>query len=323
MRLRPNAVLTVILASCTLSLVAPRTAEAEPIVSHDPMTWVFPWDKTVGRIIGQEADSEGPKSFVIKPDGGALILDQVNCRVLDTDPKGNLIQTLALPAPTFDDIELVNENVMVLADRLVSKTLLLMDLQGHPLQQIEIQGRGITHSGLVTAMIARTDGVWLEVEHRHSVKVLDRALQPCERQIITGRPVANGWNLQGKLDGRGEAIVSIGRRIHRETMRSVSLKGQLPIRRIVWLDMDAKGQVHVVLHEAQFATESPYPVQKEQYAWVVLDESLQEISRTISPWVLTLYDQRVECRLGPDGRMWQMAFDTNGVRLIDWGRGTP
>lgn len=321
---RPKRFLAVMLACSALGLLALRTHVADPAdPPASPAPWaLLRWDEAVGRTLGQEADSEGPKSFAVKPDGGVLVLDQVNSRILDLDSQGNLTRTLALPAPTFDDVEQMEGRVLVL-DRLVTRTLLVMGLDGSIVREAEVQGRGIENSGLVTALIPRADGVWLEVAHRYSVKVLDRNLEPCERQVVTGRPVVNGRSLQGELDGRGGVVVSTSRRADRVGMRSVSLEGQLPVRRIVWLDMDAGGRIHAVLHEAHFSHESPYSVRKEQYAWVVLDESLGEVRRTYSPWVLTLYDQRVEFRLGPDGRVWQMAFTEDGVRIVDWGRGTP
>ncbi len=77
-----------------------------------------------------------------------------------------------------------------------------------------------------------------------------------------------------------------------------------------------------MLHEVQRSDASPYQVLLERYWMIELDERLHEIRRTQSPWPLTLYDQRVEFRLGPGG-LWQMAFTPKGVRVIDWGRRTP
>ena len=48
-----------------------------------------------------------------------------------------------------------------------------------------------------------------------------------------------------------------------------------------------------------------------------------EVARRESPWVLTLYNQRVELRVGPRGRLWQMAFDEDGVHLLRWDWRTP
>lgn len=296
-------------------------AHAAP-TAPTPKPWAsLAWDNDVGRILGNESDSEGPKSFALEPGGGVLLLDQVNQRILDLDARGSVSGIIDLPAPTFDDVELFEGRAILALDRLVTKTLRVMDRGGKLLANVALEGRGIERSGLITALLPRPDGVWLEVQHRYSVKVLDRQLVPCDRVIVLGRPAVNGLSLLAALDGHGGASISLSRRNERAASRTVTLTGQAPIRRIVWTDVDAKGQVHAVLHEAKFSPVSPYRVQSERYWLVVLDDQLRELRRTESPWVLTKLDQRVEFRVGPDGRMWQMAFTPAGVQIVAWDRG--
>jgi hypothetical protein len=75
--------------------------------------------------------------------------------------------------------------------------------------------------------------------------------------------------------------------------------------------------VHAVLHEIRRDPAPPYGATSERYVVVLLDERLRELGRGESPWVLTAYDQRVEFRVAPDGRLWQMAFTPEGVLLLD------
>lgn len=305
-----------LLLASSQALLAPAPTPAQP--------WaVLAWDTDVGRILGQEADSEGPKSFAIKPDGGVLVLDQVNRRILDLNANGTLARTLALPTSTFDDVEQFEGRAVLALDRLVAKTLRVMDRNGAVLVEVALEGRGIERAGLITALLPRPDGVWLEVQHRHSVKVLDSKLAPCEREVVLGRPIANGRSLHAALDGHGSVTVSTSRRNARASEGGVTLTGKAPIRRIVWTDADAQGVIHAILHEAEFAAESPYHVRSERYRLIDLDDRLREVRNLESPWVLTEYDQRVEFRVGPDGRVWQMAFGPDGVRLIDWSRRAP
>ena len=295
-----------------------------PAVRAAPEPWaLLPWDEAAGRILGQEADSEGPKSFAVKPDGGLLVLDQVHRRVLDLDPDGAIVNALDLPATTFDDVELLDGRAVLVLDRLAARTLLVMDLAGERLAEVALEGRGLERSGLITALLPRPDGVWLEVAHRHSVKVLDRNLVPCDRQIVLGRPVAGGQSLHGALDRRGGVTLALGPRNALAPAATVTLRGEAPVRRLVWMDMDARGDVHVVLHEVERSAEPPFAVLAEQYRRVVLDGDLRERSRAESPWVLTLLDQRVELRVAPDGTLWQMAFTPGGVALVRWEGGQP
>jgi len=274
----------------------------------------------VGRIIGDESASEGPESFALMPDGGFLILDQVNQRVLRLDAEGHVSTTIELPASTFEDVGQFEGRAVLVLDRLIGSVLMVMDLQGELLVEVPLVGRGIERGGSVTAMLTRPDGVWLEVDHRHSVKVLDRQLQPCRRQVILGRPMVNAQSLRGELDGNGGASISIAERVARDAARTVTLRGEAPIERIVWLDADSRGRVHVVLHEIDRSEEPPYQIRHERYLMIVLDGQLREQERTASSWTLTEYDQHAEFRLGRDGHLRQMAFTPDGVLLVDWGR---
>lgn len=300
----------------SLGHVSPASSRADPWVT-------LPWDDAVGRVLGSEADSEGPQSFALEPDGGVLVLDQVNQRVLELDATGALTRAIPLPARTFEDVEQVDGRALLLLDRLIGKRLVVMSFEGSELAAVPLEGRGVERAGLVTALLPRADGVWLEVGHRHSVKVLDRDLRPCERQVARGRPFGQGQSLRASLDGRGGVVVSTGGRTDRQPARTVTLTGRAPVERIVWADVDPAGRVHVVLHEAERAASSPFRVTSEQYRLVTLDAELRELERTEIPWVLTELSQHVEFRLGSDGRPWQMAYTPEGVALLAWGRRAP
>ncbi len=306
---------------CLLPALGPAAASpADPL----PEPWLFlPWDTEVGRVRGDESDSEGPKSFALKPDGGVLILDQANLRVIDLDDRGDLVRHVPLPAATFDDVEQLGGETLLVLDRLAARTLLVMDMQGSPLVDVALEGRGIPRAGSVTALLPRSDGVWLEVAHRYSVKVLDHDLEPCTRQIVLGRPMERGFALRGAKDGRGGVTVQRAMRNDRGAAPGITLYGDDPIRRLVWLDEDALGRVYAVLHEAVFADTSPFRVRREAYRLVVMDQTLGLLAQSESPWVLTTYDQRVEVRVGADGLLWQMAFTDDGVLLLRWDWRTP
>ncbi len=301
-------------------LFLPQSVGAGPASDKsEPEAWSFlPWDDYAGRIEGVEADSEGPKAFAVKPNGGVFVLDQVNSRVIELDSTGLFLRTLELPGRTFDDIEQYEGWAILALDRLVEKSLLVLDVNGVYLTEIDLEGRGVEHAGYITALLPRSDGVWLEVSHRYSVKVLDHNLQPCERRILLGRPAGRGQSLHGALNGRGGAEIWKDLRNARSaTVREV-FYGPIPIRRIVWLEEGRDDLVYVMFHEALFSPVEPYGVEEESYRIMVLDEDLYELYRIESPWVLTAYDQRVEFRVGPYGRIWQMAFTPEGVLFLRW-----
>lgn len=299
------------------------TASVAPTTSALQARTLLPWDTVVGRIIGDESASEGPMSFALEPGGGALILDQVNRRVLRLDAEGRERGTIELPSDTFEDVEQFEGRAVLALDRLVGKVLRVMDRQGTLLVEVPVEGRGIERGGSITALLPRPDGVWLEVDHRHSVKVLDRQLQPCERQVVLGRPIANGRSLRAELDGNGGVLVSVAGRAEREALQTAAVAAEAPVERIVWLDADARGRVHVVMHEVDRATTEPFQPVSQRILAVVLDEQLQELHRTPIPWAQTELEQNVEFRVAPDGHLVQMAFTQEGVLLLDWGRRQP
>lgn len=287
------------------------------------------WEQDVGRVLGDESDSWGPMSFAVKADGGVLILDQANLRVLDFDPAGVPLDAYALPSTTFDDVaeaggREAGSRFVVVLDRLVSRTLLVLDRDGEIVTELGLRGSGIENPGLITALIPQPDGVWLEVSHRHSVRVLDAAMRPCDRTVILGRPMPDGRALIGKLDrSAGGARILVGPRDGRTPDMEKLITAEWPVRRIVTLDASSRGGVLAVLHEAVLSPVSPFRVQDERYRIVRLDADLGEVGITFGSWTLTELDQRGELRLGPDGRAWQMFFTWEGVHVVTWEGRTP
>ena len=320
---RPTMCLWAVVAICTVMGCETPRHRVERSTAPLQNQILLSWDTSVGRIVGDESASVGPESFALMPDGGSLVLDQINRRVLRLDAQGRLSATIELPATSFEDVEQYEGRAVLVLDRLIGSVLMVMDLQGQLLVEVPLVGSGIENGGSITAMLPRPDGVWLEVDHRHSVKVLDRQLQPCRRQVILGRPISNARSLRGALDGNGGVSISTSERVAREAAQTVTLRGEAPIERIVWLDADPRGPVHVVLHEVDRSTEPPFQVRNERYLMILLDGQLQELERTMSSWTLTEYDQHTEFRLGRDGHLRQMAFTQEGVLLVNWGRRQP
>lgn len=318
--------LALCLVVAIIATIATNAAAAGGVGDHPgARPFVFlAWDADVGRVLGDESDSLGPLSFAVKADGGVLVLDQVNLRILDFDPAGQPLGAWPLPSTTFDDVAEAGGRWVLALDRLVTRTLRVLDRDGEVITELDLVGRGIENAGLITALIPRADGVWLEVSHRHSVRVLDAAMRPCERRVILGRPMPDGRALVGRLDaGDGGVWVSVGRPHAAKPDVETLVRGDWPTRRIVQLDATSAGGVLAVLHEAVFSPSSPYRVRDERYRIVHLDSGLRETGLTLGPWTLTELDQRGEVRLGPDGRAWQMFFTFEGVHVVTWEGRTP
>lgn len=296
---------------------------SEPPPSAPPWA-ALAWGKTVGKVAGDEAISEGPMSFAISEQGEAWVLDQVNHRVLGMDRKGTPVRAIGLDKTSaFDDLIQVDSGHLVVLDRLKSEQLVVLTTDGKVVVQLPLIGKGIETPGLITELFHRPDGVWVEVESYYSVKLLNRELKPCERQVLQGRPISNHRRLQAYLNDQGGMVVSVGSRLQRLPDRSVSVYGTLPLQHILVCDMDAKGNVHAVVQETAYSPVPPYKVTQDRYLWIVLDETLHEVGRKSFPVFTSQFEQRVDFRLTPQGSLWQMGFTDKDVRIFSWGKVKP
>lgn len=313
-------------ACCSLVLMAVPVSPcgaSEPQLSPPPWA-ALAWDKTVGKVARTEAMSEGPMSFAVSEQGEAWVLDQVNHRVLGINTKGTPTRTIDIDKTSvFDDLIQPAPGHLVLLDRLKSKRLIVLSTDGKVVVQLPLVGKGIDNPGLITELFYRPDGVWVEVESYYSVKLLNRSLKPCERQVLQGRPVSNHRRLRAYLNDQGGMVVSVGSRLRRLPDRSVSVYGTLPLQHILVCDMDAKGNVHAVVRETAYSHVEPHKVTQSRYLWIVLDETLHEIGRKSLPVFTSQFEQMVDFRLTPQGILWQMGFSDKDVRIFSWDKVTP
>ncbi|MBW2524897.1 MAG: hypothetical protein JRI23_12005 [Deltaproteobacteria bacterium] len=281
----------------------------------------LPWGAmgaTLGRLDGQQGASEGPMSFAVPHADQMLVLDQVNERLARFDAKGALIAETPIVAPTIQEFEPWEDDTFVLLDRLVRQSLIIVDRHGGVIREEPIVGMGIPEGGLVSAMIAEPDGIWLEVGHVERVRVLDAQLAPCPRTIRRGRPFSADHNLVAALDGPGAAALWLE---HDQT-QSVPAKTQVQsarfIARIVWAEIDAGRNVHAMFHQLEYDPVDHVTVTFERVLGVRYDPWLREVGRFTSSRVIRRWEQFREFRVEPDGTTYQMAFDANGVTFLRW-----
>jgi hypothetical protein len=307
-------------AAPALTLGAALLGAERPAPASGPVPFAtLRWGVDVSRRLGDESDSEGPKSFALGPEGQLWVLDQVARRVVVLDATARVADVVPLERDTYDDLE-HHGGCLLLLDRLARRSLSVLDRQGKLLRELTLEGRFVPRAGLVTALLTRRDGVWLEVEHRRSVKVLGPELSPCERKMVVGRPISSARSLQASLDGRGGVELALGPQSEGTLAPSARLVTQAPARRIVWLDEDRRGRLHLVAHEIEREPARPFAVLREALCMLELDDSLVERSRRASPFVLSEQDQRAEVRVSPDGALWQLAVGPTGVSLYHWAR---
>lgn len=282
----------------------------------------MPWGgggASLGRKDGDEAASEGPMSFAVAHSGDIYVLDQVNQRVVQVRPGFGLVDELPLPGDTWQDLVLVDGGRVVVLDRLVRKSLLVLDADGTARSEQTVIGDGIVEGGGITAMFARSDGIWLEFGHTHVVRVLDSSLKPATREIVPGRLSRDGSRrLTGAVVRGGGAHVAVSETATGRRLGLLEVASTHDLVRLVEVDTDLDGNLLAVAHVADFDLATGQQLVHEEIVAISWDEDLQERGRFTSPLVITEHEQFREFALTDDGDVYQMAFDERGVRFVRW-----
>lgn len=280
-----------------------------------------PWGNggsALGGLDGSEGASEGPMSFALAANGDLVVLDQINERIARFDGAGALVGELPIPAPTFQELEVLADGQIVLLDRLARAELLVLDGSGQTLRKVDLVGPGIPEGGRVTGMFAEDDGIWLELGHLHRVRVLDDKLVPCSRKVRRGRRHSADTEVLAGIDGRGGAQLWVEDEASGEILAQASVQPGHYLDRVIWVQTDGAGDVHALFHLLEFDPVDPGRVTFDGVLGVRFDHSLQEIASYRSSLTIQIWEQFREFRIAADGTVYQMAFDDNGVRIVRW-----
>ncbi|MFH2008710.1 MAG: hypothetical protein ABI333_19135 [bacterium] len=282
----------------------------------------LPWGGSgyaLGRHDGDEAASEGPASFVVSPRGEIYVLDQLNSRVLKFADDGTLEKEIPIPAVTFEDLAVTADGVIVLLDRLVRRSLLLVNERGVILAEYSVEGYGIPEGGLITAMFMRDDGVWLEYGHTHVVHVLDSRLQPCGRSVLPGRIFERDrTSVFAATDRQGGARIWIEELATGDVVAEAEIVLAQRIERIIWIAPDWDRQLHVLLHVLELDPEEPHEVVADKVVGLRYDAELNELGTFESPYTIKVWEQFREWYVTERGVLYQLVVDNDGVTLLRW-----
>lgn len=200
----------------------------------------------LGRDRPQEGNPEGPMSLVLAGKD-LLVLDQVNGRLARYDSDGRLVRTSDAPT-TAQDIAVGKDGTVAMVDRLVNKTITLVDANGRKTGELPLTGR-VPEPGLVTAVVIDGKDVYVEKEHGALVLIGSTDGKPAEDGVqLTGRPSKDGAllltaGLSSKEQGRAYLNA-----VDRKTTSLKFARTMLfprPSHAIVLLDSDAKGTIYL------------------------------------------------------------------------------
>jgi len=199
----------------------------------------------LGRSRPQEGNPEGPMSFARTGDE-LLVLDQVNGRVARYDAKGKLRATFET-TETTQDLTVAKDGTVALLDRLVDKTVRLVDKNGRPIGALPLPSDRVEDPGLVTGVFVDGKDVYVEKEHGVLTRIGATDGSAAEPAELTGRPSKDGALLLMAVLASAEAHVTLNafdRRAGSLRFARV-IHFPRPTRQIMLLDSDMRGTIYV------------------------------------------------------------------------------
>jgi hypothetical protein len=175
-----------------------------------------------------------------------LVLDQVNERVVRYDASGRV--KASFPATgTTQDITVAKDGTVVLLDRLVDKTVRLVDPSGRALGALPLPADRVGDTGLVTGVFVDGSDIYVEKSHGVLVRIGTTAGSAAGEGELTGRPSKDGSLLltvalvarEGRLN-----VSAFDRRLG--TLRFArTIPFQRPTREVALVDTDDRGTIYV------------------------------------------------------------------------------
>ncbi len=315
-----------ILAPLCLSAMGQDRSATTNLLAEDKIenhvVLALPWGKddvAAGRFDGDESASEGPMSFYVTGSGELYLLDQVNLRVLHFAENGELESIIPIFAPTFQDLVVTEKGEIILLDRLVRRSLVVLDPDGNFSGEFSVEGPGIPEGGGITAMFLEADGVWLEYAHVHMVQVLDDRLEPSMRALRPGRIFeADRLSVGARMDGLGGVEIWLDDLIKQVSVAQTAVVFADPIVRIAWIEADEERNLYVLLHVMEPDPKDPRQIIDERMVGLRYDDQLNELGQFESSWVLGEWAQFREFQVTRDGTVYQLVLDPMGVLVLKW-----
>ena len=236
-------------ASGAASNVAPSSIASAPpsAVAHVDFAKLR-WGsgpRDIGRKQPQEGNPEGPMSLAVDPHGDALVLDQVNNRLVRIGPGGSPLGTIKI-GDGAQDVAVGKDFTIAVLDRLVDKNVTLYGADGRSLGTLDFMGNGIAEGGAVTGVFVDGTSVYVEREHGHLVRIGDtRGNAGGDHDELPGRPTRDGSSYVSAFLETGRAYVSATTRATMQHRYTRAIPLTTAARGILLLDTDRFSTVYV------------------------------------------------------------------------------
>jgi hypothetical protein len=279
-----------------------------------------PWGSgatELNHMIPEEANPEGPMSFVVDESGTIFVLDQINKRVQVFDKTGKHIKAIPIPSETCSDIDIGKFGNLFILDQWKYGAVLLIDQEGNLLKKVELIGKGIAEAGGVWEMYSRKDGLWVGYND-YLVRLCDASgEEDKERPMIDGILCRDGKHIiKSKIIG--DITVTVTRSLLGESsIDRYTVCFDIPVACINLLDMDKDGNIYLGVHlfEESLEKETPYSVEESHEVVVVLDSNGKEKKRIYMPVSTKVEEVRRPLCITPDGTIYQLVIEEEGATM--------
>jgi hypothetical protein len=269
----------------------------------------------LGISIPEEANPEAPTSFAVSDGGSIYILDQLNERIQVFDAAGTRTNTIAIPGPTFSDIDLGLSGRIILLDQWREKAVVFIDATGRLVGSVALFGGGVPDAGGVSDLYSRSDGVWVGYENT-LVRVCD-----ADGKADPDRPAVSGWFSR---DGRyllsaaklGDITASLTRKpVGKAKVENFSAFFDLPILYFTLLDTDASGKIYLGANLLAEGVDPPYNLEQAREEVVLFGSAGTELRRLIMPVSTGYAEVNRSLRLAADGTVYQLVIGESGATV--------
>lgn len=262
----------------------------------------------LGVVTPEEANPEGPMSFVVGPGGEIFVLDQTNSRV-QVFKDGRRLLTIPIPGSVFIDIELLPGGLIALLDNVVDKIILILDQTGQVVRKISLERDEITEPGGITEIYCRTEGLWPGLLARmDSNSILLSGLDglPAERLIkFPGILNWSGLHLL-KLEMESDRLATVLKSDQSfQTWKKYRAPFSLPVGRIYGLWEDK--------YENIYLAANIFDKKREASEVVIFEPGGRELARISLAVSRSPHEINNPVRITPDGIIYQLCIEDKFV----------
>lgn len=265
-------------------------------------------ENELGVITPEEANPEGPMSFVVSGTGEIYVLDQTNSR-LQVFRDGRRIKTVPIPGTVFIDLELLPGGLIALLDNVVDKVVVILDQAGQVVRKISLDQEGIAEPEGITGLYCRTEGLWpglLAQVDSNSILLAGPDGRPASR-IMTLPGILNWGGLRLlKLEMEGDRLVAVLKSDQSlQTWKKYQASFSLPVGRIygIWEDK----------FESIYLAANIFDEKKEANEVVIFEPGGRELARISLAVSRSPHEINNPVRVTPDGAIYQLVLEGQSV----------